>query len=263
MIKILFLGDVFGQPGRTAIKTLLPELKGQHQPDLVIANCENAANGRGISKRLVPELLDSGIDFMTSGNHIFHVEDIYPYLNDPHSKILRPYNVSKNAPGRGVAVVETKSGVRVGVINILGNVFMDLRVDLPFDAVDRAIMELKGEADILVVDMHAETTSEKRAMGWFLDGRVQMVVGTHTHVQTADEEILPEGTAYITDLGMCGPHRSVIGMDKDIVLHKFRTGLPKKFEVGTEDSRVCGVVCEIDVDQKKAVSIKRICRSNQ
>jgi len=258
-LNILYIGDIFGEPGRRAVKHFVPKLKEQHDLHLVLANCENAANGRGISKRLVEELLKSGVDFFTSGNHIFAVRDIYPYLNQPESRLLRPYNMSKNSPGKGIGVVTASNGIRVGVINIMGRLFMDPGVDLPFDAVDRAILDLQQEADILVLDMHAETTSEKRAMGWHVDGRVQLNVGTHTHVQTADEEILPNGTAYITDLGMCGPYDSVIGMDKNIILKRFRTALPEKFDIGTNDIRLCGVICEIDVGKKKAVSIKRVC----
>lgn len=259
LIKILFLGDVFGEPGRAAVKHFLPILKEKHGYDLALANCENAAKGRGISKRMVQEFLDAGIAFMTSGNHIFQVNDIYSYLNEPGTKVLRPYNLSKNSPGRGVGVVESPSGVKVGVINLMGRLFMDPGVNLPFDAIDSAILDLQGEADVLVLDMHAETTSEKRAMGWYVDGRIQLIVGTHTHVQTADEEILPGGSAYITDLGMCGPYNSVIGMDKNIILKRFRTALPEKFEVGVGDVRLCGVVCTIDVDKKRALSIERVC----
>lgn len=258
-LNILYIGDIFGEPGRRAVKHFVPKLIDQHDVHLVLANCENAAKGRGISKRLVGELLESGIDFLTSGNHVFKVHDIYPYLNDSQTRLLRPYNLSRNSPGKGIGIAESKTGVRVGVINIMGRLFMEPGVDLPFDAVDQAILELQQEVDVLVLDMHAETTSEKRAMGWHVDGRVQLDVGTHTHVQTADEEILPQGTAYITDLGMCGPYDSVIGMDKGIILKRFRTALPEKFDIGTNDIRLCGVICEIDVHQKRAVSIKRIC----
>jgi 2',3'-cyclic-nucleotide 2'-phosphodiesterase len=258
-IKILYLGDIFGMPGREVVREFLPSLIDKHDLDLVLANCENAAQGRGISERLVNELLGYGVDFMTSGNHIYHVDGVFPYLNKKDTKVLRPYNFSRNSPGRGVGVIETKNGIKVGVINIMGRVFMEPSVDLPFDAVDEAILEIQGESDILVLDMHAETTSEKRAMGWHLDGRVSLVVGTHTHVQTADEEILPNGTGYITDLGMCGPYESVIGMAIGPVLKRFRMQISRRFEVAQNDARLCGVICEIDTHTKKAVKIERVC----
>lgn len=259
-VKLLFLGDVFGEPGREALRDVVPKLKEKHQVNGVIANVENAARGRGLSKRMVKEILeDCHVDFMTSGNHILAVHDIYPYMNEKESKLIRPYNFSKNSPGRGAGIFEANNGVRVGVMNLLGHLFMGMAVGHPFDAVDEAILDLQGDVDVMVLDMHAEATSEKRAMGWHVDGRVQLVVGTHTHVQTADEEILPQGTAYITDLGMSGPYDSVIGMNKEIVLKRFRTAVPNRFEIGHADVRICGVVCEIDVRKKKAISIERVC----
>ncbi len=257
-IKILFLGDIFGEPGRRALSEILPQLKKDHNPDLIFANCENAANGRGISNRLVSELLALDIDFFTSGNHIFQVKDIYSYLSKQDAKIIRPYNFPKGSPGRGIGIVESKNGVRVGVINLMGNLFIQPPANIPFESVNEALADLENSTDITVVDFHAEATSEKRAMGWHLDGRAQLLVGTHTHVLTADEEILPGGTAFITDIGMCGPYDSVIGMDKDIVLHKFRYNIPQRFEVAKNDVRITGVICEIDVDQRKATKITRI-----
>lgn len=257
ILTVLFFGDVFGDPGRSGIRAVVPQLKAEYKPDVIFANGENAARGRGLSTRLIKELTDSGIDFMTSGNHIFAVGEVYPYLNKPECKVLRPYNLSRNSPGRGIAVVECSNGVRVGLINIMGRVFMEPGVNLPFDAVDQAILELQSDVDCMVLDMHAETTSEKRAMGWHVDGKIQFMVGTHTHVQTADEEILPQGTAYITDLGMCGPYDSVIGMDKNIILKRFRTALPQKFEIGSDDVRVCGAVARIDLNSRRAISIER------
>ena len=259
-VKLLFLGDIFAESGRKAVDHFVPQLKKEYDLDLVLANCENAANGRGISQRLVNELNTSGVDYMTSGNHIFYVHDISSYLNDPKSIVLRPYNFSSSAPGRGVGVVETKNGVKVGVINLMGRVFMEPGVNLPFDAIDQAILEIQSECDFMVLDMHAETTSEKRAMGWHLDGKVSLVVGSHTHVQTADEEILPQGTGFISDMGMCGPYDSVIGMDRHKVLKKMRTGLHEKFQPGRNDIRLCGVFCEIDTNTKKALRIERVCR---
>lgn len=259
ILKILFLGDVFGEPGRRAVKHFVPALKEKHGLGLVLANAENAANGRGISKRLADELVHAGVDFMTSGNHIYYVHDSYPYLNEAECRVLRPYNFSSSGPGRGTAIVTAPGGARVGLINLMGRVFMEPAVNLPFESFDSAYLEVKSESDIVVLDFHAETTAEKRAMGWHADGRVQLLVGTHTHVQTADEEILPGGAAYITDLGMCGPYDSVIGMKKDVVLKRFRHQLPGKFEVAEGDIRLCGVIAAIDVNRKRAVSIERVC----
>ncbi|MCP5464349.1 MAG: TIGR00282 family metallophosphoesterase [Deltaproteobacteria bacterium] len=257
-VKLICLGDIFGAPGRQALKDRLKDLRAEHKADLVIANCENAANGRGITTKFVKELTNAGVDFFTSGNHVFGVAEIFSYLNEADTKVIRPYNMSNSSPGKGLGVVETSSGVKVGVLNLMGRIFMEPGVDLPFDAADQALMELNSLADFVIVDMHAETTAEKRAMGWHLDGRVALVFGTHTHVQTADEEILPGGTGFITDLGMCGPYDSVIGTQKEIILKRFRTGLPQRFEVASGDVRVCGIVCEIDVRLKRCKSIVRI-----
>lgn len=260
IVKILFLGDIFGEPGRRAIVELVPGLREELQLDAVFANCENAAHGNGISTRMVQEVLDAGVDFMTSGNHIYDVHEIYNYLNQPDCKILRPHNYPQSAPGRGTGIFTTKSGVHIGLINIQGNVFMNPPAGLPLDAFDDAYVNLQSEADVIVVDMHAETTSEKRAMGWYTVGKAQLVVGTHTHVPTADEEILDGQTAYITDLGMTGPYRSIIGNDKDLILKKLKSGTRQKFQPGTDDVRLCGVYCEIDVYAKKAIKIERICK---
>lgn len=241
-----------------ALKKFVPELRAEYGLDLVLANCENATNGRGVSKTVIDELLKCEIDCMTSGNHIFDASDGFAYLQSPESKILRPYNFAQGSPGRGAMVVQTPMGVRVGVINIMGRLFMDPGVNLPFDAFDEAYRMIAPDSDIVILDMHAETTSEKKAFGWHVDGKVQLMVGTHTHVPTADECILPNGTAYITDLGMCGPHDSVIGMDKNIVLKRMRTGIPTRMEPAEHDARVQGVYCEIDVNKKRAVKIERI-----
>jgi metallophosphoesterase (TIGR00282 family) len=257
-LNLLFFGDIFGEPGRLGLRQTLPQLREHYQPDIVFANCENASHGRGVSNRVMKDLLSMGVDWMTSGNHIFRVDDIYSVLNQPECRVLRPYNFSKNAPGRGAAIAVTKRGHRIGLINLMGRAFMDPGVNLPFDAVDEALAELKSEVDVIVVDMHAETTAEKRALAWYLDGKVQLVVGTHTHVPTADEEVLPAGTAYITDLGMCGPFNSVIGMSKEGVIKRMRTGLPTRFEVAEGDVRVCGIFCQIDLAARRALKIERI-----
>lgn len=259
MIKILFIGDIFGRPGRQAVKELVPRLRNEYSLDLVIGNCENAAQGRGITPKLTQELLNSSIDLLTSGNHIWHSQDIYPFLNESTCRLIRPANLSQEAPGKGWDIVETKGGLKVAVLNVMGQVFMAPSADSPFTAVDRLLDKVSGEADLIILDMHAETTSEKRAMGWYVDGKIQACVGTHTHVQTADEEILPGGCAYITDLGMTGPYNSVIGMEKERVLKRFRTSLPVRFEVGEGDVRLCGAIIEIDEHTKKAISIQRVC----
>lgn len=259
LLNVLFLGDIFGEPGRRAVKNFVPKLKEKYNLHLVLANCENAANGRGVSSRMMNELQSYGIDFMTSGNHIYYVHESYTRLNEKDCPVLRPYNYSSSSPGRGVGVVTSSNGVRVGVMNIMGRVFMEPGVDLPFQAFDQAYLELLSESDVMILDFHAETTAEKRAMGWHVDGKIQLMVGTHTHVQTADEEILHEGTGYITDLGMCGPYDSVIGMKKEIVLKRMRNQLPGRFEVAQNDIRLCGVFCQIDVTKKKAVKIERVC----
>ncbi len=258
-IKILFIGDIFGEPGREAVKILVPKLRETHRLDLVIANCENAAQGRGVTVKMANEFFKNSIDFLTSGNHIWHSFDIYPFLGVPNCKLLRPANLSREAPGKGAGIVETKGGVRVAVFNIMGKIFMNPVPDCPFKAVDELIGQFSDESDLMVLDFHAETTSEKRAMGWHVDGKLQAFVGTHTHVATADEEVLPKGCAYITDLGMTGPHNSVIGQNKESVIRRFRTSLPVKFEVGSGDVRLNGAIVEIDEKTKKAISIKRVC----
>lgn len=257
-LKVLFLGDIFGEPGRRAVAHFVPKLRVALGLDLVIANAENMAAGRGVTKKMAEEMIACGVDFMTSGNHVFHVKESYTYLNDPQCKILRPYNFTRNSPGRGTAVVAAKNGARVGLINLMGRIFMEPAVNLPFDSFDEALRDLNGECDVVMMDFHAETTSEKRAMGWHADGKVAALVGTHTHVPTADEEILPGGTAYITDLGMCGPYDSVIGMRKDIILRRLRTTLPEKFDVATGDVRLCGALVTIDMETKRALTIERV-----
>lgn len=260
MIKILCIGDIFGDPGRRAVKEVVPRLIIEEKIDLVIANGENAAQGRGISTKMVHEMLKAGVDILTSGNHIWHVHEIYSYLDTPDAKLLRPANITSQAPGHGGAIVETKSGgVKVGVINLMGRNFMTPPVNCPYQCIDNYLIDWKGDADVIVVDMHAESTAEKRALGWYLDGKAQIVFGTHTHVQTADEEVLPQGCAYITDLGMTGPYNSVIGMKKELAIKKMRTTLPSPFEVASGDVRLCGVIVMIDERAKKAINIKRVC----
>lgn len=257
MISVLFLGDVFGRPGRRLVRELLPTLVNRYAVDLVVANGENASGGLGLTVKSAQELFRSGVDVLTSGNHIFKHKEISEYL-DKEARVLRPANYPEPAPGRGSVLVETKGGARVGIINLLGRVFM-APLDCPFRTADREIEDLQAKgAEIILVDIHAEATSEKKSLGWDLDGRVGAVLGTHTHVQTADETILPGGTAYITDLGMTGPQESVIGMKKEPVLERFFTGRPTRFEVAKKDLRLEGAVIFFDPASGRAIKIERI-----
>ena len=259
-MRILFIGDVFGQPGRRIVKEFLPALVGEYDPDLVLANSENAAGGFGITPPIVEELLDMGIAVLTSGNHIWDKKEIYAYLNE-HSdgRLLRPANYPHSVPGHGLYLGKTRSGFGYAVLNLQGRVFMS-PIDCPFRTADDQLAKIPAEVKIRIVDMHAEATSEKVSMGWYLDGRVTAVVGTHTHIPTADETILPGGAAYITDLGMTGPHDSVIGIEKQSVIQKFLSQLPARFEVAKGDVRLNGVLIEADPLTGRAASIQRIVR---
>jgi metallophosphoesterase (TIGR00282 family) len=256
-MRILILGDVVGRPGRRAIRDLVPALVKSEGIDLVIANAENAAGGMGVDVKSAEELFSGGIHVLTSGNHIWKKKEIYPYLEN-QALLLRPGNYPDGAPGRGWVEWQNHKGLRALVVNLQGRVFMPGHVDDPFRCVDAILRQRKSFSPVVVVDMHAEATSEKNAMGWYLDGRVSVVYGTHTHVQTADERILPGGTAYITDLGMCGPMDSVIGIDKETVIQGFLSQLPQKFEVAVENVIVQGVVSDVDEATGKARSIRRI-----
>jgi metallophosphoesterase (TIGR00282 family) len=257
-MKILFIGDVFGQPGRRIVKELLPTLVGEYGPDLVLANGENAAAGFGITPPLVAELLDMGIAVLTSGNHIWDKKDIYAYMNE-HSdgRLLRPANYPHGAPGHGLYLGKTRSGFVYAVLNLQGRVFMN-PIDCPFRTADDQLAKIPDEVKIRIVDIHAEATSEKVSLGWYLDGRVTAVVGTHTHIPTADETILPRGAAYITDVGMTGPYDSVIGIEKQSVIQKFLSQLPARFEVAKGDVRLNAVLIEADPLTGRALSIQRI-----
>ena len=259
-VKILYIGDIFGRPGRNILKESLPGLVSEYAPDLILANGENAAAGFGITPGLADELLGLGIAVLTTGNHIWDKKEIYPYLAEhADGPLLRPANYPVQVPGRGLYVGKTRAGLEYAVINLQGRVFMTA-IDCPFRTVDTLLESIPESVKIRVVDMHAEATSEKLAMGWHLDGRVTAMVGTHTHVPTADEMVLPGGTAYITDLGMTGPYESVIGINKDIALRKFLSQLPERFEVAQGDVRLCGVVVEADAETGRAVSIERVVR---
>ena len=257
-MKILFIGDIVGNPGREAVKQLVPQLTKELGLGFVIANAENAAGGSGVTPRVAMELFDAGVDVLTSGDHIWKKREILEII-DKDIRVLRPLNFPAGAPGRGQGVFNTRQGVKVGVINAQGRVFME-SLDCPFKACRRAAEELAKEAKIIVVDIHAEATSEKIALGWYLDGLVSLVAGTHTHVQTADEKILPKGCAFITDVGMTGPLDSVIGRRVEDVLERFLTAVPTRFEVADSNVQLQGVVVDVDENTGKANSIIRIQR---
>ena len=260
-MRILFIGDIFGRPGRTIVREKLKELVRQHQVDLVLANGENAAAGFGITPALAEDLFDLGIDVLTTGNHIWDKREIMDYFasvdgdaHGPARRLLRPANYAPDLPGRGL-YQGRKNDVPYAVINLQGRVFMASNDD-PFRTADRLLQEVK--AKVVVVDMHAEATSEKIALGWYLDGRVTAVVGTHTHVPTADERVLPGGTAYITDVGMTGPYEGVIGVKKEMIIDRFLHNLPMRFEPASGDPRLCAVVIDSDDANGRARSIQRI-----
>ena len=257
-MKILFVGDVVGKPGRDAVCALVPVLTKELGLDFVVVNAENAAGGSGITPKVTAELFSCGVDVFTSGDHIWKRREILDIINQ-EERILRPVNYPSGAPGRGACIYKAGNGTKIGVINVQGRVFMH-PLECPFKTVRKAQEELSREAKIILVDIHAEATSEKIALGWYLDGLVSAVVGTHTHVQTADECILPGGTAYITDLGMAGPMDGVIGRKKEEVLERFVTSVPVKFSVAENDVQLQGVVLEIDEKTGKAQSIARIKR---
>jgi len=255
-VKVLFVGDIVGRAGRRAVISLLPSLRERHRVDICIANCENAAGGFGITPEITRTLLNLGIDVLTSGNHIWDRREIVEFIST-EPRLLRPCNYPEGLPGRGVAVVSAPGGTLVGVINLSGRVFLD-PLDCPFRTADREIKAIQDQVNVIVVDFHAEATSEKMAMGWYLDGRVGAVIGSHTHVQTADETILPQGTAYITDMGMTGPINSVIGMEKDVIIERFLSGLPHRFEPAKGKAAFSGVIVEADPQTGLASAIERI-----
>lgn len=255
-MKILFIGDIVGKSGRHAISGLLRNIRKRHEIDLVIANAENASGGFGITPKVVGELLDNDIDLLTSGNHIWDKKEIIEWF-DEERHLLRPANYPLENPGNGSVVVKTPVGEKVGVLNVQGRVFMN-SLDCPFKIAIEEVKKLKEETKVIVIDIHAEATSEKMAMGWFFNGKVSAVVGTHTHVQTADEKILPEGTAYITDVGMTGAMDSVIGMKKEILIERFLTQRPKRFVVAKRNIQLNGVIIDIDSQTGKSTGIKRL-----
>lgn len=254
-MKILFVGDIMGQCGRRMLFKSLDVLYRKYEFDAIIVNGENAAHGKGISVSICNDFFSMGINGITMGNHVWNNSEIYKII-DSGENIVRPANLSRLCPGRGSMVIEA-ANKKIGVLNLLGRVGMQPPCDCPFEAADREIKKLKQQTDIIIVDFHAEATSEKVAMGYFLDGRASAVLGTHTHIQTADEKILPKKCAYITDVGMTGAYTSVLGMDKDIIIKRFTTGLPQRFEPADGGAQLNGVIIDID-DNGDALDITRI-----
>ncbi len=257
MLHLLCVGDVVGPPGRRVFQEVVPALVAKHEIDCVIVNAENVTQGAGLSAAGYEKIVQDGAHLITLGDHVYRRKDIIGVM-ERAANVVRPANLPANAPGREFAVHETSSGRKVAVISLLGRMFMKTMVNCPFAAVDRVLASLPRDIKIIVVDMHAEVTSEKIAMGWHLDGRVSVVFGTHTHVPTADERILPKGTAYITDLGMTGPYDSVLGRNKDRVLGAMLSGVPSPFDVAEGDARLCGILVSVDSSTGRADKIERI-----
>jgi len=255
-MKVLFLGDVVGRPGRRAMTELLPDYRESQNLDLIIANAENAAGGSGLTAKVAEEIRSCGVDGMTLGDHVWKQHGFDAEI-DNLPRVCRPANLPPGNPGRDRLILET-DGVRVAVFTVLGRQFMNVKVDCPFRTADRLIDELKGEADAVIAEIHAEATSEKVAMGWHLDGRVAAILGTHTHIPTSDARILPKGSAYRTDLGMSGPYDSVIGRDKDAVVTTFMDSRARRFPVAGGDVRLCGSLLEIDRETGKTVSVEDV-----
>ena len=254
-MNILVLGDVVSDSGCEFIRKKLPSFKKLKSIDFTIANGENSSAGNGITPFSAEHLFTSGVDFITTGNHVYRRKEIYEYLDD-NEYIVRPFNFSSSNPGRGVALIDTGM-YSIGVINLMGTMFMD-NLENPFYAADKALKELEGKTNIILVDFHAEATSEKMALGYYLDGRVSAMFGTHTHIQTADAKVLPKGTGYITDLGMTGPEHSVLGLDKNTIIKRFINGMPQKFIVATGKGQFCGAIFDIDENTGKTLRVERI-----
>lgn len=255
-MRILFIGDIVGSPGRRIVHDRLADIISQQKIDLTIANCENAASGFGITPRLAEELFAAGAEVLTGGNHIWDRKEIFDFF--PHeSRLLRPANFPQGVPGSGLYVGKARNGTEYAVLNLQGRTFM-APIDCPFRTAESELGRIPPEVKIILVDIHAETTSEKQAMGWFLDGKVSAVVGTHTHVATADARVLPGGTAYITDVGMTGPHDSIIGMEKQSIIQRFLNGLPARFEVAEGDVQMHTALMDMDESTGRARSIEHL-----
>jgi metallophosphoesterase (TIGR00282 family) len=256
MLTVLFLGDIVGEPGRTAVIERLPELKEKYTLDFIVVNGENAAAGRGITGKITIDLLRAGVSVITTGDHIWDQKDIFAFL-DLEPRLLRPLNYPPGAPGNGTIVLETSKG-KIGVINVQARTFMQPILENPFRAVEVAVTKMREETVNIIVDVHGETTSEKIAMGRFLDGKVSAVLGTHTHVQTADEQIFPGGTAFMCDAGMCGPINSILGRAVDPIVNRFVSNLPAPFPVAAGEVRLRGALIEIDETIGRATRITRL-----
>ena len=256
-MNILCIGDIVGKPGRSAINESLVELKKEFEIDFTVVNAENSAGGAGLTPRIAKQFKRVGCDVLTLGDHVWDQKDLEKYM-DETDYVIRPLNFPEGVPGKGWCIKETEKGHRVGVINLMGRTFMRYHMACPFLMLERAVEEIRKETDIIVVDMHAEATSEKVAIGHFIDGKVSVLFGTHTHIQTADERILSKGTAYITDLGMTGPQDSVIGQEKERIIQRFLTSMPRKFKVAEKDVVIQGVVVDVDENTGRARDIKRI-----
>ena len=256
ILRVLAIGDTVGNPGRTAIIKLYPEIKKEHGIDFFVANCENTAGGNGMTSKIADELLMKGVDCITLGDHVWDQKEIFPYLSK-EPRVVRPLNYPAGVPGRGSTVVECMDGTKVAIVNAMGRVFMHAQVDNPFAALKAEIEHLQRQTKIVVVDIHAEATSEKIALFRYLDGQASLIFGSHTHVQTADEQVSARGTAFITDCGMTGPYDSVIGRVTDQVLKRFLTQMPGKLEVASGDVRLCGVITDMDKATGRAVKISR------
>jgi hypothetical protein len=258
-MKILLIGDVVGRPGRAAVARHVVPLREERAVDVVVVNCENAAGGAGVTPAVADELFRAGADVLTSGNHVWRKREALELLKlDP--RVLRPANYPNGAPGSGSTIIETLSGQKVGILNVMGRVFMEA-LDCPFRTAERELARLSLVTPVIIVDMHAEATSEKVAMGWFLDGKVSCVFGTHTHIPTADERILPKGTAFITDVGMTGPYDSVIGRRVDQILERFLTSLPHKSDVAEANVQLRALLVDVNPTTGKALSVERITRT--
>lgn len=254
-MRIMLVGDVVGRAGRRAFRTITPQLRSEKSVDVVIVNGENSAGGKGFTRKALDELYAGGADVVTAGNHVWDKKDVFAFVDD-EPFLVRPANYPDGTPGKGYCIFPFKAA-NIAVMNLSGRSFMPA-LDCPFQKVDEILAEIGGQADVVVLDFHAETTSEKLAMGHYLDGRADIVVGTHTHVQTADEQILPGGTAYITDLGMVGAHDSILGVRKEIVIQKFRTGMPVRFDMAEGAAEYAAVIVDIEPNGRRAPQIERI-----
>jgi metallophosphoesterase (TIGR00282 family) len=255
-VRILFLGDVVGEPGRLALKIGIPELIDQFAPDFIVVNGENSAGGNGITPKLAYEIFRCKVDVITLGDHTWDQREIFPFFSE-EPRLIRPFNYPADCPGQGYIVV-SGNGIKLGVINGLGRTFMIPQVDNPFTTIDPILNKIREETNLILIDFHAETTSEKIAFGCMLDGRVTAVVGTHTHIQTADEKIFHKGTAFITDVGFCGPQDSILGREKLAIIERFKTGMPQRMPIASNDIRLMGVVIDADPETGKATAIQRI-----